>query len=458
MVNFLEFFPWTWMLHFVRALITCNVVFTVLKNKKNAAITFFSIVLSSLIYSYVSILNLKNNTSLEYVVMIMYYVLQFLIICLVTEGSVFSKLFCPIFSLIIYVIGTSTYGFIDMLFSRDNSVTAKILDNEIPLTSFVTTVLATYSSSFIFIIVIRFIQYRTKKKISYNKKLTLLFIFPITHLLYSYTSIGIINFIDDTQRISYYKTHPNIEAIFILVTIVCVFLDFSIIPIANHIEKTAKKNIQIEKELVKNRLMYQQMKMLKDEKQEFMKIKHDYANILATIKGFIEIDKPEKALAIIQGADDDLKNFAGFSLCANETINTILYIKSQQAKSKNIELNTIIDESHPLFISDYDMCRILSNLLDNAINAIDKLESDRVCNIYITIDDTNVILRIVNKYQSSITSKAKNNDEHGHGISIIEKIASKYGGKYSLTKNNGIWDVTLCMQNKSIANCPANFE
>lgn len=48
--------------------------------------------------------------------------------------------------------------------------------------------------------------------------------------------------------------------------------------------------MEVQKEIMKNTLNYNQMQMLNDEKQEFRKLRHDYLNIIATAKGFIEIN------------------------------------------------------------------------------------------------------------------------------------------------------------------------
>ena len=89
--------------------------------------------------------------------------------------------------------------------------------------------------------------------------------------------------------------------------------------------------------------------LFKEEKQEFRKIKHDFANITTTAQGFIEIGKPEKALEILNRTNDDFSELAGFSLCINETINTIIYIKKNQAKKNNINLLAEINETAFLF-------------------------------------------------------------------------------------------------------------
>lgn len=70
-------------------------------------------------------------------------------------------------------------------------------------------------------------------------------------------------------------------------------------------------------------MAYQQLLIRKENQQEFRNAKHDYVNLISAAKEFIEIGKPEKALDILQRTNDDITGLSRFSLCSNETVNTI---------------------------------------------------------------------------------------------------------------------------------------
>lgn len=438
-----DFFPWTWILHLARVLITYNIVFVVLKDRYNKAITFFSLLIPSMAYSYISLqLDAKNAETFS---MILYYALQFVICFIVTKGKLFSKLFCPIFSLITWLAGCMIFEVVRGVFlGFDMSIG---LAYEVSLIDFITEVLMIYAFSFISVGFIKYFQSKTKKAISYNTKLNYLFLFPITHLLFTYENFAVIHLLNDDQRNIFYKNHPNSEVFMIAVSLVCMAIDFAILFVAEHIERVEEKNINSQRELLKNKLDYQQMMMIKEEKQELRKIKHDYANILTTAKGFIEIGKPEKALSILQSTNDDLSGISGFSLCSNETINTIIYIKQQQAKSSNVILDAKIDEAFPVNIDDYDLCRILNNIIDNSINAVLELNDERISKVFISIDKDIIAIKSENRYKEEKQHRNRKTDEHGNGIGIIKEIASKYKGKYTATQNGNIYRTETILKN-----------
>lgn len=440
-VNLLEFFPFAWIMHLARALITFNVVFTVLKSKYNTAITFFALVIPSLIYSGITIvLNPLNHETLA---MYFYYVLQFIICCIVTEGKIFSKLFSIIFSLVTYLGGALTFSALRVF---DASV---VFSYQLPLSEFLLEVVCIYSFSFISVALIKLIQNKTQSSLQYGNKLVFLFIFPVTHLLCIYGVFSMILSLSQEQREIFYQSHFLAETVMIVCCVLCVVIDFAMLFVADHIEKVEEKNIKAEKELLKNKLDYQQMMMIKEEKQELRKIKHDYANILTTAKGFIEIGKPEKALSILQSTNNDLSGISGFSLCSNETINTIIYIKQQQAKSSNVILDAKIDEAFPVNIDDYDLCRIINNIIDNSINAVLKLNDERISKVLISIDKDMIAIKSENRYKEEKQHRNRKTDEHGNGIGIIKEISLKYKGKYTATQNGDIYCTETILKNSA---------
>ena len=442
-VNLLEFFPFAWIMHLARALITFNIVFTVLKSKYNTVITFFSLVIPSLIYSGITIILKPLNH--EALTMCFYYVLQFIICCIVTEGKIFSKLFSVIFSLATYLGGALTFSALRVF---DASV---VFSYQLPLSEYLLEVVCIYSFSFISVALIKLIQNKTHRSFQYGNKLVFLFLFPVTHLLCIYGVFSMILSLSLEQRKNFYQSHFLAEIVMIVCCMLCVAIDFAILFVADHIEKVEEKNINSQRELLKNKLDYQQMMMIKEEKQQLRKIKHDYSNILTTAKGFIEIGKPEKALSILKDANDDLTGIAGFSLCSNETINTVIYMKTLQAKKRGVTLKTDISEEYSVLPEDYDLCRILGNIIDNSINAVSVLEENKECKIIIEINSDQIIIKSINRFKQEEKSSSKMQD-HGNGLGIIKEITEKYNGKFITRKTDNVWISEVYLQNIKNAN------
>lgn len=295
---------------------------------------------------------------------------------------------------------------------------------------------------------------RKRSNVKTSKLLIYMSAFPVTHITFIILPLMLVPIELDKNYLGY-KTYL---IVFILFTII-MFIDCAFPIVINHFEKIQEKNIETERELLKNTMDYHQMLMMKQEKQEFRKIKHDFANIITTAKGFIEINKPEKALNILSNTNEDLIGLAGFSVCSNETINTVLYIKKQQAEKNNIDLNIEIEENAALLIDDYDLCRLLHNLIDNTLNAVLQPDVDKCCKISIEINDEKLTIKTENKYKSIKTKRSKKSDEHGNGTGIIKSIISKYSGKYICNQLNDVWNTETFLNNKKPVNStpPPNF-
>ena len=92
-----------------------------------------------------------------------------------------------------------------------------------------------------------------------------------------------------------------------------------------------------------------------------------------------------------------------------------------------------VEENAEIKISNYDLCRILTNLIDNQIEATDNFLENRDVELFIKITPANIVIKSTNMYKNSSKKKPTNKDFHGYGQKIINDIAKKYNGKYKFS-------------------------
>lgn len=455
-VDMRVFFPWTWLIHLVRAFVAFNIAHAVLKNKYNTLVTFLSIILPCMLYSYCMLSSsvIPENRANEWFIVIGYYAALFVVLIFATTGNIFAKLFTTVFALIAYLCGSISYNLLVSICIDRSIIVRQGLASEVPLAEFMACSLFIFASSFIFVFFIKFVKTKTKRSFFYRSKLSFLFLFPATHIL----SVMVVTYAPLLASEDMSSPFLPAETYVAAFSIICMLLDCLIIFLVDYIEKIEQENIEKERELVKNKLDYQQMVMLKKEKREFRKVKHDFANILSTTKGFIEIGCPEKALDLLQSTNNDLMELAGFPVCSNETINTILFIKHQQAENHKIPFVSEISENYAVQVDDYDLCRLLNNIIDNALNAVYPLRGNPICKISIDIDADRIIIQSENTFEDSQPPRSKKSGEHGNGIGIIKEIARKYGGNYTVRRMDGVWYTETVLENKKLLSTPPNFE
>ena len=123
----------------------------------------------------------------------------------------------------------------------------------------------------------------------------------------------------------------------------------------------------------------------------------------------------------------------------------------RQAEKNKILLNTEISENFSVLPDDYDLCRLLGNIIDNALNAVYSLEENRVCKINIEINSKQILIKSQNRFKENTKSKVKSK-EHGNGIGIIKETVSRYGGEFVSWQENDIWFTETYRQNKKASN------
>lgn len=116
-------------------------------------------------------------------------------------------------------------------------------------------------------------------------------------------------------------------------------------------------------------------------------------------------------------------------------VDAILNTKYREMTEKNIIFVFRINDLSGLRVSDEDIVVILSNLLNNSIEACEKCQGRRVIKLKFVIEDDGVVLSVKNSYEHPLilqdgeyqTTKGES-DEHGIGIHNIIHVIERYGG------------------------------
>lgn len=438
---------WALLKHLIRAVIAFNICHTMLKDKYNTFVTFFAIVTVTVTFTAASFRFYKGMEFVyEIVCLFLYHILLLIVLHFTSEGNIFSKVAATAFSFLAYWISSMVPLLVFTLMNNDAMYI--FTGSTLPLSMYLPLCTITFAFSFIFIIIIKLVKQKSKKNFNNHTKYILFLFYPFTHCVsVAYIMLPYIMTLDE-KTVALMNASENV-AISILINAIILVVDFFIFFFIEHFEKTEDENLQKEREILKLKTDSDYTVMLSEEKQEFRKLKHDLSNIIATAAGFIEIEKYDKAYNILKNTDMHLHGLAGFSLCSNETVNTVIYIKKQYAEQNGITMFVEINENYAVNIDDYDLCRLLHNIIDNCINAVSKLNSEKQFSVLININEDLLEIKTANKFNVNEKSiRQAKSDEHGNGIKIAKEIASKYGGKYVSEHSEDTWFVSVFLSNK----------
>lgn len=159
--------------------------------------------------------------------------------------------------------------------------------------------------------------------------------------------------------------------------------------------------------------------------------RHDYRHHIQTMKvhakngEYAEIDK------YLDMLDADLAHVETVLRTGNRMADAILNSKLSLATEKQIRIKAEAQIPVSLTISELDLCTVLGNLMDNAIDACMELPvENRLIRIYMVMKGNYLYFSIIN---TAGGTKKKNflsarGDGHGFGLSRVDAIVKKYGG------------------------------
>ena len=131
----------------------------------------------------------------------------------------------------------------------------------------------------------------------------------------------------------------------------------------------------------------------------------------------------------------------------NRAVNVILNEYMTAARNAGINLELDVQIPPELFVITSDLYVILGNTLDNSINACSGLdEKDRYINLQLKIHNDILYYRIENPYPEGHLN-IKRDGIHGYGLKNVERCAKKYRGMVDILPENGIFSVTVTLNN-----------
>jgi len=208
----------------------------------------------------------------------------------------------------------------------------------------------------------------------------------------------------------------------------------------NYIKKSKLALLQKEKELYSR-----QCEIMQSSTEDLQAFRHDMSNQLIILNHLLEEGKDEEARRQLDQLSHFIKGKVIYSTSGNTIIDGLVNYKLQSVASENIKVETEIVVPEQLNIDIADLVTLLGNLLDNALEALKKVDREqRILTIKIVFSQERLIGRITNTYCGEIHQKddkiltsKKEKQKHGYGLSNVEKIIKKYNGYMEIDYANG---------------------
>jgi signal transduction histidine kinase len=199
-----------------------------------------------------------------------------------------------------------------------------------------------------------------------------------------------------------------------------------------------------EKMIRDNRVLSEKMKnetemyySISDNLDKQRKLTHEFKNHINCISELIRNDDYLELKKYTEKLDKDLMTNTDVVDTNNIIVNAVINTKYREATEKGIVFVLVVNDLSELELSDMDIVIILSNLLNNAIEACEKCTT-KIIKLKFIMEDRQTIISVKNstkekpikKGNTILTSKSYMVEEHGIGIKNMIDVIEKYDGKY----------------------------
>lgn len=194
------------------------------------------------------------------------------------------------------------------------------------------------------------------------------------------------------------------------------------------------------------------LKQLESYQTEIRRISHDIHNHKTVMYSLIQEKDYDNALKYLEHYGTGFNSESFEILTPNKVLNALLLSKREVCLNHNIQLDLDIHLPTDLGISDFDLCIIVGNLIDNAIEASQKITPTGKGYIKIksTLINHNFVWDIKNNFDTSLhmtkgklLTLKKDKLNHGLGLSNIQSIVDKYNGTCQLTFDQDVFSAFI---------------
>lgn len=209
------------------------------------------------------------------------------------------------------------------------------------------------------------------------------------------------------------------------------------------------REIQVSRERIKNQMdMYRYMETVYSEQRKKV---HEFKNQLGCLNGLMEGGNYEEMERYLGKLTDNWTGEMDYIHTNHVIVNSILNQKYKYAKSMGIPILFAVNDLGELPIGEEDIVILLANLLDNAIEACQKvMERDKMIKFRFLKEENKITISIRNPVQETVKITAgrlettkKNPEEHGIGMANIQRVVEKYGGENIWSYRDGYFTQSI---------------
>lgn len=211
------------------------------------------------------------------------------------------------------------------------------------------------------------------------------------------------------------------------------------------------RGVEKEKEtlLVREEISKKQYEELAELISQNRQIVHDIKNHLLVIKEYARQGENENIENYVNGISKEYAVSMSKYWSGNQVIDFILNQKISQAEKKGIEVTVKTGPIGNIPLSESEICALFGNLLDNAIEASQKIvDGKRWIEVYLSQKRNMLFVEIANNFLTDPIFEngdpvSLKGSSHGYGIKSVKRVVEQYDGMMTYKVSNKIFRVNL---------------
>lgn len=183
-------------------------------------------------------------------------------------------------------------------------------------------------------------------------------------------------------------------------------------------------------------------------------LNHDYKYHLNATRKMLQVGDTQGANKYLTDIEQKLFHYDLQNFCTNHVINALVADYAERCKKMSIPFDVSLNIPEPLSVPDYDLCIILGNLLENAVNACGKLEQNRSIKLESKSIQNQLLFMVKNSFDGNVAHKDgipfSKKDNGGFGLRSVKEVIAGHGGDILFEWDNNCFTayVALKLQEK----------
>lgn len=387
---------------------------------------------------------INKITTYEGILGAVYIVVYFVFSLIFLRGSILKKIFISLLANICLISSAALTS--NVLFTIFNDDSMKIYTAH-SLERLIFMVIGLAVRVYIFELLIRLTNGR-KENLRIKEWILIASVLAVSFLIFAAIQVVIINSkLSGNNQILLMLSEFGL----ILINIICLYITIIL-------SDTHKREEKLVVEKKQNEYTQKYVQTINEQYEQTRRLRHDMKQYFTVLDGLISERKYSEARALISENYKSISCSEVVVNVGNNYVNSILNAKLTHAKSLQIDVICSIEKDLS-GIESTDLCNLLGNMLDNAIEAAQECKTEkRSIELNISSLSNRLIVIVRNSINHSILSENPNlvtskhdKSEHGYGIKTIKSITEKYDGTIDFFEENltFVFRIELRKHNKS---------